>query len=174
MTSQTEPTIVKTISFTLNGQKRRVTVATNDILADVLRDKLGVKSVKIGCGRGDCGTCTILLNGKTVRSCLILAIEAAEHQITTLEGIHAEDGGPTILQQAFIDENAFQCGYCAPGMTLSATELLRENTNPSVEEIKEAIAGNLCRCTGYESIIKAILTAAKKMREKKSTKREVD
>ena len=150
----------KTISIKLNGETRTVDVVPSDILLDVLREKLGVKSPKIGCERGDCGACTILYDGKTVRSCLILAIEADGHEITTVEGIGRD--GLTSLQQAFVDRNAFQCGFCAPGMVLAATELLRHNAHPDKKEIQEAISGNLCRCTGYEPIIDAVREVSRK------------
>ncbi len=154
----------KRIRFKLNQELRTVEVEANDLLLEVLREKLGVKSPKIGCERGDCGACTVLLDGKSVRSCLILAIEADGHEITTVEGLSR--AGLTPLQQSFLEHGAFQCGFCAPGVVLSATELLGKNPHPSEAEIKEAIAGNLCRCTGYKSIISAIaavsLTAAKK------------
>jgi aerobic-type carbon monoxide dehydrogenase small subunit (CoxS/CutS family) len=142
------------ITFKLNHETRVVEVEPNDVLLDVLREKLGVKSPKIGCERGDCGACTVLLDGKSVRSCLILAIEADGHEVTTLEGL--SQAGLTPLQQSMLDHGAFQCGFCAPGIVLAATELLRKNARPSKAEVKEAIAGNLCRCTGYESIIDAI------------------
>jgi aerobic carbon-monoxide dehydrogenase small subunit len=145
---------MKKISFTLNGETRYVYIDNSDILLEVLRDKLGVKSPKCGCDSGDCGACTILLNGKNVRSCLIFAVEVAGQEITTLEGI--SKNGLTPLQQAFLEQNAFQCGYCAPGVILAATDLLKSNPNPTEDEIKHAIAGNLCRCTGYTSIIEAI------------------
>jgi carbon-monoxide dehydrogenase small subunit len=144
----------RTISIKLNGEMRTVDVEPPEILLDVLRDKLGIKSPKVGCERGDCGTCTVLLDGKPVRSCLILAIEADGHEIVTVEGLSRD--GLTPLQQAFVDRNAFQCGFCAPGMVLAATALLEEHPNPSEEQIREAIGGNLCRCTGYEPIIDAI------------------
>ncbi len=150
----------KTINLTLNGELRSVDVEPNDILLDVLRDKLGAKSPKYGCGRGDCGTCTVLLNGNPVRSCLMLAIEVDGQEITTVEGIM--DDGLTPLQEAFLENNSFQCGYCAPGMTLAATALLKKNPHPTREEVQEAIAGNLCRCTGYTAIIDAILEVSKK------------
>ena len=150
----------KTITLTLNGETRAVDVEPNDILLDVVRDKLGVKSPKYGCGRGDCGSCTVIMDGKTVRSCLILAIEADGSEIVTVEGLCRD--GLTPLQEAFLKHNAFQCGYCAPGMTLAATELLERKAKPSREEIQEAIAGNLCRCTGYTAIIDAILETAGK------------
>ena len=146
------------ITLTLNGEVRTLNVEPSDILLEVLRDKLGIKSPKIGCERGDCGVCTILLDGKSVRSCLILAIEADGHEITTVEGLGKN--GPTPLQKSFLKHNSFQCGFCAPGMVLAATELLENNPHPDDGEIKEAIAGNLCRCTGYEPIIKAIKDTA--------------
>ncbi len=147
------------ITLTLNGEVRTVDVEPHEILLDVLRNQLGVKSPKIGCESGDCGTCTILLDGKTVRSCLILAIEADEQEITTVEGL--SKNGPTPLQQAFIKHNAFQCGFCAPGIVLAATELLERTPHPTEEEVKEAISGNLCRCTGYQPIVKAVLDVTK-------------
>ncbi len=151
---------MRKITINLNGETRYVYVEPNDVLLDVLRDKLGIKSPKSGCERGDCGTCAVLLNGKSVRSCLILAIEVDGQEITTIEGLSKD--GLTPLQEAFIENNSFQCGFCAPGITISATELLNKNPHPNKEEIKEAIAGNLCRCTGYESIIEAIEKVAKK------------
>lgn len=147
------------IKFKLNGETRTTTVETNDILLDVLRDKLGIKSPKCGCDRGDCGTCTILLNGKSVRSCLIFAIEIDGQEIVTIEGLSKDKLTP--LQESFIENNAFQCGFCAPGITISTTELLGKNPHPDQDEIKEAISGNLCRCTGYNSIIDAILKVSK-------------
>ena len=151
----------KTITLTINGELRSVDVEPNDILLYVLRDKLGVKSPKIGCERGDCGTCTILLNGEPVRSCLILAIEMDGQEITTVEGL-SEDG-LTPLQEKFVEHNSFQCGFCAPGMTLTATKFLEKNPHPTRAEVQEAIAGNLCRCTGYEQIIEAILDVSRKL-----------
>ncbi|MGD0650756.1 MAG: (2Fe-2S)-binding protein [Verrucomicrobiia bacterium] len=153
-----------TVTVTLNGETRRVEVAPNEILLDVLREKLGVTSPKIGCERGDCGACTVLLDGKTVRSCLILAIEADGHEITTVEGLSRD--GLTPLQQSLLEHNSFQCGFCAPGMVLSATELLAKQPSPSEEEAKEAIAGNLCRCTGYQPIVAAIVAAGQKARQR--------
>ncbi len=147
------------IAFILNKERRSIYVEPNDILLDVLREKLGIKSPKCGCERGDCGTCTVLLNGKSVRSCLIFAIEIDGQEITTVEGI--SKNGLSKLQENFIKLNSFQCGYCAPGMVISATELLENNPHPSEEEIKEALSGNLCRCTGYIPIINAVLQTTK-------------
>jgi len=148
------------IKFTLNGEKVAVTVEPNDVLLEVLRGKLGVKSPKTGCDRGDCGTCTVLLDGRAIRACLALAVEADGTEIMTLEGANASKWTQK-LQKKFHEKNAFQCGFCAPGVILSATELLEKNPKPSDHDIKEAVAGNLCRCTGYEPIIEAIREAAK-------------
>ena len=147
----------KQVTLKLNGETRRIDVEPNDILLDVLRESLGVKSPKIGCERGDCGACTVLLDGKSVRTCLILAIEVDGHEITTLEGLSTN--GLTALQKALLKHNSFQCGFCAPGVVLSATELLNNNSAPNEEDAKEAISGNLCRCTGYKPIIDAIVAA---------------
>ena len=147
-----------TVTFRLNEEPVTLDVEANELLLDVLRDKIGVKSPKAGCERGDCGACTVLLDGRSVRSCLILAVEVDGHDITTVEGLSRN--GLTPLQQAFIDHSSFQCGFCAPGVVLTITELLRNNPRPSEEEIQEAIAGNLCRCTGYQQVIDAIADAA--------------
>jgi carbon-monoxide dehydrogenase small subunit len=143
------------INFKLNGQSYSLEVQPYEILLEMLRDRLGLKSPKCGCNRGDCGTCTVLLDGRTVRSCLVLAAEIDGAEITTIEGLMT-DGKLTPLQESFLAKNSFQCGYCAPGVILSAAELLRDNPRPSEREIKEALSGNLCRCTGYSSIIDAI------------------
>ncbi|HID15705.1 MAG TPA: (2Fe-2S)-binding protein [Candidatus Atribacteria bacterium] len=148
------------INFTLNGYKVSVEVEPNEKLLDVLRDKLGVKSPKYGCGRGECGSCSVLLNGKSVRSCITLAIEVDGQEIVTLEGL--EKDGITDIQKSFLEHNAFQCGFCAPGFIITTTELLSKNSHPEEEEIREAVAGNLCRCTGYDTIIKAILDVSEK------------
>jgi aerobic-type carbon monoxide dehydrogenase small subunit (CoxS/CutS family) len=149
----------KQIILKLNRETRSVEVEPNDLLLDVLRDKLGVHSPKIGCERGDCGACTVLLDGKSVRTCLILAIEADGHEITTVEGL--SQAGLTPLQQSFLDHTSFQCGFCAPGIVLCATELLGKNPHPSEAEVKEALAGNLCRCTGYKPIVDAVLAVSR-------------
>jgi carbon-monoxide dehydrogenase small subunit len=145
----------QTIQLIVNGEEWDVDVEPNDTLLEVLRNRTGIKSPKIGCERGECGTCTVLLDGLSVRSCLILAVEAHGQAITTVEGLCAD--GPNDLQRAFVEHNSFQCGFCAPGLVLSATELLAQNPQPTKEQIKEAIAGHLCRCTGYDPIVAAIL-----------------
>jgi aerobic-type carbon monoxide dehydrogenase small subunit (CoxS/CutS family) len=150
----------KTINFTLNGENRSLDVEPWDVLLDVLRDRLGIKSPKVGCDSGDCGTCTIMINDRTVRSCLILAIEVDGQELITLEGLMND--GLTPLQQSFLDHNSFQCGFCTPGMIMSATELLEKNPKPGKKEIQQALSGNLCRCTGYTPIIDAVVDFVKK------------
>jgi len=161
--------MIQEIAIRLNGEVRRVAVAPNETLLDVLRGKLGVKTPKEGCGRGDCGACTVLLDGKAVRSCLILAIEADGQAVVTLEGVGKE--GPTALQKAFLKNNVFQCGFCAPGMILSSAALLAANPQPTEHEVREALAGNLCRCTGYEPIVATVLEVARKSAKKKTASR---
>ena len=146
----------KTIGLVVNGERWDIDVEPNDTLVEVLRGRVGVKSPKIGCERGDCGSCTVLLDGRAVRSCLILAIEADGHEILTVEGL-ATAAGANPLQRTFVEHSAFQCGFCAPGMVLAVHELLGYNPHPSREDVQHAISGNLCRCTGYHPIIDAVL-----------------
>ena len=150
----------KEITLRLNGYETTVAGEPHEKLLDVLRDKLGVKSPKYGCGRGECGACSVLLNGKSVRTCIMYAVEADGQEIVTVEGL--EKDGLTPLQQSFLAHNSFQCGFCAPGIIIAATELLTNNPHPGEEEIREAIAGNLCRCTGYGSVVDAIVDVTKK------------
>jgi carbon-monoxide dehydrogenase small subunit len=147
------------IKFNLNGETVKLEVNPNEIFLEVLRYRLGVNSPKCGCDKGDCGTCTVMINGKTVRSCLVLAVEVSGQEVVTLEGLMGS--GLTPLQKSFIEHNSFQCGFCTPGMILSATELLAKNQKPKKEEIQEALSGNLCRCTGYTPIIDAITNLTK-------------
>jgi len=144
---------------TVNGEDWTLDAAPADVLLDVLRERIGVKSPKIGCERGDCGSCTIIMDGRTVRSCLVLAVEADGHEITTVEGIGSD--GLSELQSLMLSNNSFQCGFCAPAIVLAATELLEHNPNPSRHDVQEALAGNLCRCTGYEPIVEAVLSAGR-------------
>ncbi|MEM3420944.1 MAG: (2Fe-2S)-binding protein [Candidatus Hadarchaeum sp.] len=157
--------MMREIEFTINGRKRKVFVKPKDLLLNVIRDELGLKGTKYGCGTGECGACTVLLDGKPVLSCLTLAVAVNGREITTIEGIGTDENLHPI-QQAFIDAGAIQCGYCTPGMIISAKALLDRNQNPTEEEIRRAIKGNLCRCTGYVKIIAAIQLAAKRMRGK--------
>ena len=155
---------VREITMTVNGGKYTVAVRPNETLLQVLRDTLHFTGVKEGCGTGDCGACTVIFNGLTVTSCLMLAVEADGADITTIEGL-GKDGELHPVQKAFVKEGAIQCGYCTPGMVLSGVQLLSENPNPSEKEIRKGIGGNICRCTGYVKIVKAIQTAAKEMQE---------
>ena len=148
------------LTMTLNGQEVTVEVEPSDLLAYVLRDKLGLTGTKTGCDEGECGACTVILDGQAVDSCLLPAMKADGCEVVTIEGL-AKDGELDPLQQAFIDRGAVQCGYCTPGLLMSARALLDENPQPSEQEIKDAIAGNLCRCTGYLKIIEAIKEAAR-------------
>lgn len=145
-----------TIHMNLNGKDVSATVAPNKRLLDLLRDDFKMKSVKEGCGEGECGACTVIMNGEAITSCLVLAGQADGAKIITLEGLAKEDGTLDIIQQAFIDAGAVQCGYCTPGMILTAKALLDRDPNASHEEIKRAMSGNLCRCTGYAKIITAV------------------
>ena len=153
------------LTFILNQREVTVSVAPNRRLLDVLREELHLTGTKEGCGIGECGACTVLLNGRPVNSCLILAGQAQGSEITTIEGVETEDGDLHPLQEAFLEEGAVQCGFCTPGMVLSALALLRKNPGPSEDEIKEAISGNLCRCTGYKQIVEAIQAAAVKLQK---------
>lgn len=152
------------ISLTVNGEEHQVVVEPRTTLLEVLRDALGLTGAKEGCSLGNCGACTVLLHGKPVLSCLLLAVEAQGKEIVTIEGL-AEGGRLHPIQEAFVEHGAVQCGFCIPGMILSAKALLDENPDPTEEEVKEAISGNLCRCTGYSSAVKAILAAAKAKEE---------
>jgi carbon-monoxide dehydrogenase small subunit len=130
-----------------------------------LRDELNLNGAKLGCETGDCGSCTVLVDGKPVKSCLYLAIKAADRDVLTIEGLKGEDGKLHPLQEAFIEHFAIQCGYCTPGMILMAKALLDENPDPTEEEVREALTGNLCRCTGYVKIVEAILAVKDKMKQ---------
>ncbi|MDF9406843.1 MAG: Carbon monoxide dehydrogenase small chain [Pelotomaculum sp. PtaB.Bin013] len=147
------------ITLDVNGDSYTRVVKANTVLANVLRDELDLTGTKKGCELGDCGSCTVLLDGKPVDSCLILAVEADGRDITTIEGL-AQHEKLDKLQESFVDNAAVQCGYCTPGMIMSAKALLTRNPHPSEQEVREAIAGNLCRCTGYVNIVKAVLAAA--------------
>lgn len=154
----------KTISFTVNGKPQKVIVKTSWTLASVLREKLGLLGTKIGCGEGECGACTVLMNGKTVTSCLVLAVQADGADIVTIEGLEKADGSLHPVQQAFIEAGAIQCGYCTPGMVMSAIALLEKHPDPTEEQVREGLTGNLCRCTGYQKIFDAVQIASQKIR----------
>jgi len=146
------------ISFTLNNNSVTVEVEAKELLVDMLRDRFGLTGAKKACGTGDCGACTVVVDGEAVRSCILLAASMEGKAVLTIEGLgDAENVHP--LQQAFVDAGAVQCGYCTPGMIMTAKALLDKNPNPTTDEIKDALAGNLCRCTGYIKIIDAVKRA---------------
>ena len=147
------------VAVTVNGQLRSAGVDERRTLADFLRHDLGLTGTHLGCEHGVCGSCTVLVDGASARSCLMLAVQAAGTEVTTIEGL-AVDGELNHLQQAMRDSHGFQCGFCTPGFMMTATELLRENSRPSEAQVREAISGNVCRCTGYQSIVEGILRAA--------------
>lgn len=151
----------------VNEKDVHIDVAPDRRLLDFLREDLGLTGTKESCGEGECGACTVLLNGQAVDSCLVMAFQCEGKRITTIEGV-AREGGLHPIQQAFLEVGAVQCGFCIPGMVLSAKALLDENTSPSELEIKEAVSGNLCRCTGYDKIFRAIESAAAVLREEES------
>jgi aerobic carbon-monoxide dehydrogenase small subunit len=152
------------VTVTVNGEQRSAVVDARMTLADFLRHELGLTGTHLGCEHGVCGSCTVLVDGASARSCLMLAAQAAGTEITTIEGL-AVDGALNELQQAMRDSHGFQCGFCTPGFLMTATELLRENPHPSEEEVREALSGNICRCTGYQSIVAGILQAAELIHE---------
>jgi len=154
----------RTITIEVNGKTFKETVSTRMTLADFLRHQLRLTGTHLGCEHGVCGACTVLIDGRSARSCLMLAVQAEGHAVTTIEGLAAADGTLHPIQQAFADKHALQCGFCTPGMLTTLTELLRDNPDPSEADIRIAISGNLCRCTGYHSIVAATLEAAKRIR----------
>jgi len=153
------------IHFTVNGDPVQVAVDPRHTLNEVLREDLNLTGTKLGCGTGDCGACTVLLDGKSVSSCLTLAVEVDGRNVTTVEGLSSGESLHPI-QEAFIEKGAIQCGFCTPGMEMSAVYLLQQNPHPSEEEIRRGLSGNLCRCTGYNKIVEAISTAAEKIEDR--------
>lgn len=157
-----------TVNMTVNGQQRSGEVEPRLLLVHFLRDVLGLTGTHIGCDTSQCGACTVLMNGKAVKSCTVLAVQANGAEITTIEGL-AKDGELHPLQEGFWEEHGLQCGFCTPGMIMTAVDLLSRNPSPTEEEIRKGIEGNLCRCTGYQNIVKAIAYAAKKMQSGAAT-----
>ena len=150
------------VALVVNGKRREAEVESRLLLVDFLRDDLGLVGTHIGCEHGVCGTCTILMNGESIRSCLTYAVQADGAEVLTVEGL-ASNGRLHPLQEAFWEKQGLQCGYCTPGMLLRAYEILQENPNPTPEQVREGIASNLCRCTGYQFIVEAVLEAAEQM-----------
>jgi carbon-monoxide dehydrogenase small subunit len=155
----------KTIQLRVNNQTHELTIEPNRTLAEVIRKDLGLTGTKIGCEVGDCGACTVIMDGEPVNSCLVLAVQANGRNILTIEGLES-DGKLHPLQQAFIDKGAIQCGFCTPGMILSAKSLLDHHPKADEAEIRSAISGNLCRCTGYQKIVEAVLSLGGRARRK--------
>lgn len=155
---------MKKIHFTINGEVRECEVEDDERLLDLIREDLGLRGTKEGCGQGECGACTVLLDGKPVASCLTLAVKVDGREVTTIEGV-SKEGKLHPVQEAFIEKGAVQCGFCTPGMVMALVPFLSENEDPTREEVRRAIEGNLCRCTGYEKIVDAAIYASRKMRE---------
>ena len=156
--------VQRSITISVNGKNFNETVSTRTTLADFLRHQLRLTGTHLGCEHGVCGACTVLIDGRSARSCLMLAVQADGHEIITVEGLAASDGSLHPLQQAFADHHGLQCGFCTSGMLTTLIELLHDNPDPSEDEIRVAISGNLCRCTGYQSIVAATLDAARRIR----------
>ncbi len=153
---------MSTLNMAVNGKPVSLQVQPGDMLADVLREQLGLIGTKIGCREGECGACTVLVDGEAIVSCIYPALKAEGHAITTIEGL-GHDGEPDVVQQAFIERAAAQCGYCTPGFVMVVEALLRRNPRPTPQEIEEALAGNLCRCTGYYQIKEAVELAIERL-----------
>ena len=154
---------IREIQVSVNGEDHSAKVETRTSLGDFLRQNLGLTGTHLGCEHGVCGACTVILDGEAVRSCLMLAVQANGHEVTTVEGLAGEEGELHPLQEAFWKHHGLQCGFCTPGMLTSLVAFLRDNPNPSERDIREAISGNICSCTGYQGIVDATLEAAKVM-----------
>jgi aerobic carbon-monoxide dehydrogenase small subunit len=151
---------VRSVEMTVNGERRRGVVEARMTLADFLREQCALTGTHLGCEHGVCGACTVLLEGEAVRACLMFAVQADGGEVTTIEGLGGTDGALSPVQDAFRAEHGLQCGFCTPGFVVSVTALLRENPQPSEADIREALSGNLCRCTGYQGIVRAVQRAA--------------
>ncbi len=150
---------MRRIALTVNGSRHELEVEPRQLLVYLLREQLGLTGTNVGCDTSSCGACTVLLDGESVKSCTILAVQADGSEVTTIEGL-ASDGQLHPVQRAFHEHHALQCGYCTPGMVMAAVSFLKENPRPTEEEVRRALEGNLCRCTGYHNIVKAVLAAA--------------
>jgi len=154
----------QTVSLTVNGRPHTIHVEARKTLADALREDVGLTGTHLGCEHGACGACTVLLDGQAVRSCLIFAVQAEAYEVTTVEGLRAEGDGMTAVQRAFQVEHGLQCGFCTPGFVISATAFLRDHPDPTDDELRDGLSGNLCRCTGYQGIVNAARRAAQELR----------
>ncbi|HZQ92522.1 MAG TPA: (2Fe-2S)-binding protein [Terriglobales bacterium] len=161
--------MTKSVSITVNGSERRAQVEPRLLLVHFLREVAGLTGTHIGCETSLCGACTVLMNGRAVKSCTVLAVQADGESVTTVEGL-AKNGELHAIQQGFWEEHGLQCGYCTPGMILCAHDLLEHSTEPSEAEIRDAISGNLCRCTGYQHIVNAVKSAGRKMSKRKAAR----
>jgi carbon-monoxide dehydrogenase small subunit len=159
---------MRRIAVTVNGRRYEVDVESRLLLADFLRHSIDLTGTHVGCEHGVCGACTVLVDGLSARSCLMFAVQANGKEITTIEGLANADGTLSPLQESFRQHHGLQCGFCTPGMLITLTEHLRDNPDPTEEELRELLTGNLCRCTGYQAIVEAGLDAARKLREAKS------
>lgn len=159
---------VRRVSITVNGEKRTADVEPRLLLAHLLRQGLGLTGTHTGCDTSNCGACTVLFDGKAIKSCTMLAVQADGHEVTTVEGL-AGSSELHPIQEGFKDEHGLQCGFCTPGMMLAAKALLDENPDPTEDEVRWALSGNLCRCTGYQNIVKSVLWAAKKMQSQSAS-----
>ncbi len=149
------------VEIRVNGEKRDISARPNALLSNILREELGLTGTKYGCGIGQCGACTVMVDGAPVLSCLTLAVAVDGRSVETVEGLSGKNGSLEPIQEAFLEQSAFQCGFCTPGMLIMGSDLLNGNSSPSEKEIREHIRGNICRCTGYNSIVRAILSCAK-------------
>ena len=156
------------MTVTVNGTQHEADVEPRTLLVYFLREQLGLTGTAVGCDTSSCGACTVLVNGESVKSCTMLAVQADGHDITTIEGL-AQDGSLHPVQQAFHEHHGLQCGYCTPGMILAVVSYLKENPDPTEEDVRRALEGNLCRCTGYHNIVKAVLAAAEELRSATAT-----
>lgn len=154
------------ITLVVNGTPHRVAAEPRRTLVEVLRENLGLTGTHVGCEHGVCGACTVLLDGEPVRSCLMLAVSAEDHDVTTVEGLTEPDGRLSPTQQAFVDCHGLQCGFCTPGFLTTVSAFIEENPDPTPEEAREAVGGNLCRCTGYQNIVASVLRAAEIQKER--------
>jgi aerobic-type carbon monoxide dehydrogenase small subunit (CoxS/CutS family) len=165
---------LRNITLTVNGNEYNVSIEPRMLLSDVIRDELGLTGTHVGCEHGICGACTVIMDGRPVRSCLAFGVQADKAQISTVEGLAGPDGKLHPLQEAFWEKHGLQCGFCTPGVLMSACHFLEENANPSREQIREGISGNLCRCTGYQNIVDAVEMAAEIMNNTKKSMEELN